>query len=213
MNPDPILLETIRIRDGAAPLWGLHLARLYRSCKELGVPPPPALDVPAGGRDRVRRLAVSRRGVEVTERRVGTTRPADLVTAGTVHRLYAHKTADRSAFDRALAEAAKTGADDAVLLTEAGWVAECAVWTLFWWEEDGTLATPALELGVLPGVARARIAATVPLVERRVRREALLGRSLFLANAARGIVAVRRLDGEAVPASAATDVLRGRFWG
>jgi branched-subunit amino acid aminotransferase/4-amino-4-deoxychorismate lyase len=207
------LLETIRIRDGAAPLWGLHLARLYRSCKELGVPAPMALEVPSGGHDRVRRLSVSAHGVEVSERGVGSTAPVDLVTSSSLHQRYAHKTTDRAVFDQAIAAARRAGADDAVLLTEGGWVAECGVWTLFWWEEEGALATPSLELGVLPGVARARIAELASLRERRAPRNALGGRALFVANAARGVVPVRCLDGENLPAAPATDALAARFWG
>jgi branched-subunit amino acid aminotransferase/4-amino-4-deoxychorismate lyase len=207
------LLETIRIRGGSAPLWGLHLARLYRSCKELGVPPPLTLDVPRGGKDRVRRLAVSSRGVEVAERAVGSTAPVDLITSSVPHRPYPHKVAERGLFERAREEARREGADDAVMLTEDGWVGECAVWSLFWWDDDAALATSPLDLGVLPGVARARIAFLVPVHERRIARSALDGRPLFVANAARGIVQVKRLDGVRVPRSDRTDALAARFWG
>ena len=213
MNHDSVLLETVRIRERTAPLWGLHLGRLYRSCKELGVPPPTALDVPAGGRDRVRRLAVSARGVEISERQVGSSAPVELVTSRVAHRPYPHKTTERTRFEEALEEARRAGGDDAVMLAEGGWVAECSVWTLFWWEEGGRLATPPLDLGVLPGVGRARIAALVPLVERRVQRSALEGMSLLVANAARGVVPVRSLDGQPVPRAAATDALAAMFWG
>jgi branched-subunit amino acid aminotransferase/4-amino-4-deoxychorismate lyase len=212
MTPRTTLLETIRIRDGAAPLWGLHLARLYRSCKELGVPPPMSLEVPGAGRDRVRRIAVSAHGVDVSERGVGSTEPVNLVTSSTVHPRYTHKTTQRAAFDEAIAAARRAGADDALLLTEEGWVTECGIWTLFWWE-DGAVTTPPLDLGVLPGVARARIAALAPLRERRVPRGTLEGRALFVANAARGIVRVGHLDGEAVPTAPATDALAAGFWG
>ena len=34
------LIETIRVRQGAAPLWYLHLRRLAVSCKALGIPLP-----------------------------------------------------------------------------------------------------------------------------------------------------------------------------
>ncbi len=208
-----MLIETVRVRRGEAPLWGLHLRRLFRSCVELGVPAPRELEVPGGGRDRVHRLTVGPRGVEVTERSVGSTSAVDLVTAGVVHRSYPHKTTERGAFDLALAEAQRAGADDAVLVTQTGYVAECAIWTVFWWEGEGELCTPALELGVLPGVARDRISELVPLVERRVGRAALDGRSLFVANAARGIVEVATLDGAKVPDSPGTDQLKRRFWG
>ena len=55
-----------------------------------------------------------------------------------------------------------------MLLAEGGWVAEAGIWSLFWWE-DARAAAPPLALGVLPGVARARIAEqTGGVVERRV---------------------------------------------
>lgn len=213
MKLDSVLIETVRVHRGEAPLWGLHLRRLFRSCAELGVPAPHELEVPGGGRDRVHRLAVGPRGVEVTERSVGSTSPVDLVTAGVVHRPYPHKTTARKPFDLALAEAKHAGADDAILLTEGGQVAECAVWTVFWWGDGGEVCTPALELGVLPGVARDRIGELVPLVERRVGRPVLDGRPMFVANAVRGIIDVARLDGVQVPDSPGTDALRQRFWG
>ena len=91
-------------------------------------------------------------------------------------------------------------------------VAECAIWGLFWWE-DGRLCAPALELGVLPGVARARLEElTGGLVERRVRLGDLEGRSLFVANAARGVVPVAMFEGRKVPQDSGTTRLSGSFW-
>ena len=34
------LIETVRLRNGAAPLWYLHVRRLATSCRALGVPIP-----------------------------------------------------------------------------------------------------------------------------------------------------------------------------
>jgi branched-subunit amino acid aminotransferase/4-amino-4-deoxychorismate lyase len=134
------------------------------------------------------------------------------VVATMTHRPYPHKTTERVQFDRALKEARGAGADDAVMLTAGGYVAECAVWGLFWWE-GGRLCAPALELGVLPGVARARLEeVTGGLVERRLRLEDLVGRSLFVANAARGVVPVARLEGRAVPQDPGTTRLSASFW-
>ncbi len=45
-DPDGTLIETVRIRNGAAPLWYLHLRRLAGSCKALGVPLPGELLTP-----------------------------------------------------------------------------------------------------------------------------------------------------------------------
>ena len=90
-------------------------------------------------------------------------------------------------------------------------VAECAIWTIFWWD-GATLVAPSLRLGILPSVSRARIAEIGPVTERSVSREALNGVPIILANAARGIVPVARLDGKPVPAHPGTTLLQRRFW-
>jgi branched-subunit amino acid aminotransferase/4-amino-4-deoxychorismate lyase len=208
----PSLIETVRIRNGVAPLWYLHLRRLASSCKALGVPLPGELLTPSGGPDRIHRLEVGPRGLEVAERTVGSIAPVSLVVAREIHRPYRHKTTERAQFDRALAEARAAGADDAVLLTQAGHVTECAVWGIFWWEDD-RLCTPSLELGVLPGVARARLEElTGGLTEQRVKPEDIEGRSLFVANAARGVVQVASLGGRPVPQATGTSRLSASFW-
>lgn len=207
------LIETVRIRGGVAPLWYLHLRRLAGSCKALGIPLPGELPTPSGGSDRVHRLQVGPRGATVSERPVGPADPVRLVTvSGVVHRPYPHKTTDRRQFTEVMDQARARGADDGVLLAEGGWVAEAGIWSLFWWE-GGRVSAPPFALGVLPGVARARIAEqTGGLVERRVRMDDLRGRSLFVANAVRGVVSVASLDGAEVPSDRATTTLARAFW-
>jgi branched-subunit amino acid aminotransferase/4-amino-4-deoxychorismate lyase len=206
------LIETVRLRNGAAPLWHLHVRRLTTSCRALGVPIPTELITPEGGADRVQRLLVSRRGLVAGERPVGSTAPVRLVTSKVIHRPYPHKLVDRERFDRALADAKTAGADDGLLLTAGGQVAESAIWGVFWWE-DGKVAAPALELGVLPGVARARIVEILgPIEERKATLDEVRGRPIFVANAARGVVPVATLDGAAVPESPETEALAARFW-
>jgi len=209
----PDLIETVRLRAGVAPLWYLHLRRLAGSCKSLGIPLPGELPTPSGGADRVHRIQVGPRGASVSERPVGPTDPVRLVTvSGVVYRPYPHKTTERSQFAHAMDQARLRGADDGVLLAEGGWVAEAGIWSLFWWE-DGGVAAPPLALGVLPGVARARIAEqTGGVVERRVRMDQLQGRALFVANAVRGVVPVASLDGVEVPSDSATTGLARAFW-
>jgi branched-subunit amino acid aminotransferase/4-amino-4-deoxychorismate lyase len=206
------LIETVRIRNGAAPLWYLHVRRLATSCRALGVPIPTELITPEGGADRVHRLLVSRRGVVAGERPVGSLAPVRLVTSKVVHRPYPHKLVDRERFDRALADAKAAGADDGLLITPGGQVAETAIWGLFWWE-DGRVAAPSLELGILPGVARARIAEIAgEIQERKVTVDEARSKALFVANAARGIVPVASLDGVAIAVAAETEALASRFW-
>jgi 4-amino-4-deoxychorismate lyase len=209
----PDLIETVRIRGGVAPLWYLHLRRLAGSCKALGIPLPGELPTPGGGHDRVHRIQVGRRGATVTERPVGPADPVRLVTvSGVVHQPYPHKTTDRAQFTHAMEQARTRGADDGVLLAEGGWVTEAGIWSLFWWD-DGRVAAPPLGLGVLPGVARARIGEqTGGVLERRVRIDELRGRPLFVANAVRGVVPVASLDGAEVPPEGATTTLARAFW-
>lgn len=206
------LLETIRVRDGSAPLWGHHVARLYAACAAAGVSPPRKLDVPGGGPDRVVRLVVTSGGVEATEREPGSLLPVRLITSRRRHEPYPHKTTERRQFDEALAEAAAAQADDAILTTAAGWVAETSVWGLYWWE-NGRLVAPPLELGILDSVARRRLSELVPIADGRVAPDQLAARGAFVANAARGVVGVRSIDGRAVAADAETDALAASFWG
>jgi branched-subunit amino acid aminotransferase/4-amino-4-deoxychorismate lyase len=208
----PGLIETIRIRNGEAPLWYLHLRRLAVSCKALGVPLPGELEVPKGGNDRVYRLEVGMRGVQVSERLAGPTTPVRLIVSKVAHHSYPYKTTDRAQFDRALDAARAAGADDALLLTPGGFVAETAIWSVLWWDYD-ELCGPAAELGILPGVGRARVTELAGKVEeRRSTLKDLEGLPLFLVNAVRGVVPVATLDGVPVPVVPETDGLARRFW-
>ncbi|HEU5050105.1 MAG TPA: aminotransferase class IV [Gemmatimonadales bacterium] len=205
------LIETVRVRMGRAPLWPLHAARLARSAAALGLDLPP-VTAPSGGADRIVRIVARPGGAEIEERAVSPAAPIDLVFSRVPHLPYPHKMTARARFDGALREAEQGGAGEPLLVTEAGWVAECARWALFWWEGE-RLAAPPLTLGILPSVARARIEALVGgIVERRVTRETLPRRGLFLANAARGIVEVASLHGETAPPEARTAALAAHFW-
>jgi branched-subunit amino acid aminotransferase/4-amino-4-deoxychorismate lyase len=196
-----------------APLWYLHLRRLAGSCNALGIPLPPELITPEGGPDRVHRLEVSRDGLALSERTLPRkTAGVRLVRSRVTHEPYPHKTTDREQFERALEQARSQGADDGLMLSEHGWVAEAAIWSIFWWEGDRVCAPP-LALGVLPGVARARVEELAGgILERRVRPEQLAGSGLFLGNAVRGLVPVTSLDGVEEPANPAFRALSERFW-
>jgi branched-subunit amino acid aminotransferase/4-amino-4-deoxychorismate lyase len=206
------LIETIRIRNGETPLWYLHLRRLAVSCKALGIPLPADLPPPTGGADRVYRLEVGMRGVVVSERLVGPTTPVKLMVSKVAHHSYPYKTTDRAQFDRALDAARGAGMDDALLLTPGGFMAETSIWSILWWE-GGELCGPGFDLGVLPGVGRARVTELVGRVQER-HASLLEVRELpfFLVNSVRGIVPVGSLDGQPVPHSWETDALARRFW-
>ena len=212
MRHSTALIETMRIRNGVAPLWYLHIRRLATSCKALGVPLPGELPPPEGGPDRVVRWEIGMRGVHESERLLDPAERVRLIISRIAHHPYPHKTTDRAQFERALDKARGTEADDALLLTPGGFVAEAAIWSVFWWE-GGRLCAPALELGVLPGVGRARIAELVgEIEERKTTWKELQGTSLFLVNAVRGVTKVSAVQDDPVPSSKQTDELAARFW-
>ena len=210
------LIETMRVRGGRIPFLERHLARLDRSLTELGLPRP-ARDVAAlvtpfsATGDAVLRVDVCDGRATVTVRQLPALEPPAVITASEPHQPYRYKTTDRDAFVDAAAESEVAEADDALLLTHEGWVAEGTVWTLFWW--DGrALRTPALELGILPGIGRARLLELARGAEGRHARPALEGKSLLLVNAVRGVVPIASLDGQAVPQDPRTGKLAERFW-
>lgn len=211
-HPPTALIETIRIRQGVAPLWYLHLRRLAVSCKTLGIPLPGELPPPEGGPDRIHRLQVGMRGVQISERLVESTEPVKLIISRVAHHAYPHKTTDRAQFERALDTARGAEADDALLLTPGGYVAETAICSVLWWE-GGTLCGPALDLGILPGVGRARLTELVGEVqERHSTWNEVRERSPFLVNSVRGVVKIGSVQGEPVRPAMGTDALATRFW-
>ena len=199
------LIETVRVKGGKAPLWPYHLVRLSRSAKALGMTLP-TLVAPSGGADRVVRYLVTGSGFTLEERPLGAVTPVKLGVGAAPYEPYPHKTTERGQFDRALAEAAGRGEED-LLLLDQGSVAECAVWSCFWWE-GSRLAAPPLVMGILPGVARAKLNELAGgIAEGRVTPEEFRAKGGFLANAARGVVAV-----EGVAEAPGTVFLRTRFW-
>jgi branched-subunit amino acid aminotransferase/4-amino-4-deoxychorismate lyase len=212
------VFETLRIRAGRAPLLERHEARLAAACGALGLPQPEpslaeAVARRSGMRDGVVRVEVSARGTTVTTRDLPSLLPLAVLVASTPHAPYPYKVTSRAAFEAALAEARAVGggADDAVLITPGGLVAEGTAWNIFWWEADG-LATPPLSLGVLPGVARGRVMELVPTMERERVPGDLVGRGLFATSAIRGVVPIERLNGAPVPPDSRTTQLADRFW-
>ncbi len=215
------LIETMRVRGGGLPFLQRHLARLRASLKALGRSGPAAdlaelartgaIPAEAGGADHVVRLAVLDGAATVETRELPHLNPPTVIVANEAHAPYPHKTTTRGMFDRALAEAHAQGADDALLVTGAGHIAEGTTWNVFWWEGD-RLYTPALDLGILPGVGRARVMEVAPVTEVRVTAAEFVGRSMFLVNAVRGIVPIGQFRGRDVHLDSRTAELSHRFW-
>jgi len=210
------LIETMRAREGRVPWLGRHLARLNASLAALGAPEPPAdladlVRFAVGTGDRVVRLQLTDGHPEIATRDVSAEQAIHVVVASEVHQPYPHKTTRREQFGRALADARRVGAHDAVLVSAEGFVAEGTAWNLFWWN-DGSLCTPAEDIGILPGLGRQRVMEMTDVKEARVPVAALAGRSLFLTNAVRGIVEIGVFDGAPVPRDPRTAELAAGFW-
>ena len=208
------LIETMRVRRGRIPLFPFHAARFAASAAALGLPAGLSLDDAAreagAVEDGVVRVEADADGIRVTSRSHESPRPI-AVRSLPGYRPYPHKTTDRAQFTAACAAAQARGADDALLVTDGGDAAEGTIWTLFWWDRAG-LCTPPLALGVLPGVARARFAEMGSLCEARQPVSALAARACFAANAVRGVIPIRELDGALVRADERTVRLAARFW-
>jgi len=210
------LIETIRAREGRLPWLGRHLARLRASIAALGAAQPPddlidLIRFAAGPGDRVVRVQVTDGHAELATRDVNIEQSISVVVSPERHQPYTHKTTQREVFGRAFAGARRVGAQDALLVSDDGFVAEGTAWNLFWWE-NGSLCTPAAALGILPGVGRRRIMELAAVEERQVAVEALKRRSLFAVNAVRGIVEIGSLDATPVPRDPRTAELAAGFW-
>src|SRR5437879_8935014 len=207
----------MRVREGRIPFLERNLARLERSLRALGRPRP-ARDVAAlvtpfsGTGNAVLRVEVCDGRATVTVRELPALDAPAVITAAEPHRPYPHKTTERDCFVDAAEEAEIAEADDALLLTPDGWVAEGTVWNVFWWDGD-RLHTPAEDVGMLPGIGRARARARAGGVHQgRYPRQAIEGKRLFLTTAVRGIVPLASLDGVRVPPDSRTAELARRFW-
>lgn len=213
------LIETMRARGGRLPWLSRHLARLKASIAALEVraPTDDFVDLvrfavgPGERGDRVVRVQLTDGQVEIATREVNTERDVAIVVSREVHAPYPHKTTRRDQFGRAFASARRVGADDAVLLTPEGYVAEGTAWNLFWWNKDD-LCTPAGDLGILCGIGRQRVMELTPVQEVRAPVTGLAGRSLFLVNAVRGVVDIAAFEGRPVSRDPRTAELAAAFW-
>jgi len=111
----------------------------------------------------------------------------------------------------ARAEAARAGADEALMLNNRGELACAAAANLFW-IEDRRLFTPVLECGVLDGIVRGAVIRAaaglgVECLEVRAQRQGLGAVPMFITNSLIGLRQVDRLDGEALPADPLADRL------
>ncbi|MFG1262490.1 MULTISPECIES: aminotransferase class IV [Xanthobacter] len=229
------LFETLQVKAGKVLRTEAHLARLAAGAGVLEMPLP-SLDLAAalaqtadanGLRDGVLRLTLTRgtgpRGVlppaEPKPTLVITAAPlspplpaARLVIAQGTRRNDRSPLAQVKSLnylDGILArqEAARRGADDAILLNTRDGVAETSIANLFA-VINGGLVTPPLSEGVLPGVMRAEVIAA-GAQERPLTVDDLASANEILLTSALGIRSVASLEGRPLPSTAAAERLRG----
>ncbi|KQW29314.1 hypothetical protein ASE36_12795 [Rhizobium sp. Root274] len=196
------LIETLRWQPDAGFLrLDQHMRRLARSADALGFRQPQdpkgKLEKEVSGDKALRvRLVMSFRGkMEITvtpfeaepEEKVWRLKIAK-TRLQSEDSLFRHKTSRREPYEAARAEYAKEEADEVLLLNERDEVCEGTITNLFAEAADGTLLTPPLTSGLLPGVLRAEL-----IRERKARGEVLKlndlrHRRLFVGNSLRGLI-------------------------
>jgi len=227
------LFETLLARAGELVRLQAHLERLTDGCAVLGLPAPDRAEAERLMRRTLAEagLGEARAAVRLTltagSGGRGLDRPAELrprlaATAAPAARpetparlvVAAVRRNDQSPAARlktlsyldnvlARAEARAAGADEAVMLNTRGELACAAAANLFW-IEDGRLATPALDCGVLAGTMRRQVLAQaaklgVEACETRAGPEALrTAEAVFITNALIGVRPVAAIDGRAL---------------
>ncbi|HEY2805631.1 MAG TPA: aminotransferase class IV [Gemmatimonadales bacterium] len=216
------LFETIRFREGKALFLSQHIARLRRSCEALArALPEPGLEervrAHAHGADLIVRVMLDELGERIESRPAPPVEPMRIVFSGTRHEPYPHKVTDRQMFDRARARVVPFRADEALLMAQGGVLAEGCVTSIFFWLGP-VLCTPALDIGILPGIGRARVIELaqenkIEVREGRFTRPDIEGLPVFLANAVRGVLETAVHGDWRAVKDDRTSFLTQRFWG
>ncbi len=127
-----------------------------------------------------------------------------------------HKTGNRLLNVCAAMEAQEQGVEEAILLNTNNDVAEASSSNVFW-ISNGTVGTPPLSAGSLPGVTRKIVlelceTLAIPHVEQNLHAAALSQMDgVFLTLSSRGIVEAGTLDGNPLPRSDITARLQEAF--
>jgi Branched-chain amino acid aminotransferase/4-amino-4-deoxychorismate lyase len=201
----PSLIETMRVEPGRMlPLLGWHLARLERSCRELGYAWPGTHVIEKAVRDRTDRLEAS--GLWRLRLLLGPdgttsieTSPMEPVKSalGVVlvgprakgaEKFLLHKTVHRPWYQEAAAWlAGHPECFDVLFWNEQGDMCEGSRSNVYMQTADGRWLTPPLEAGVLPGVQRQALLDAGLVEVAPIKREAFLQASAWrISNALRG---------------------------
>jgi branched-chain amino acid aminotransferase len=207
------VFEVIRLYGGRPFALAEHLDRLERSAAaiELPVEREPfereiaALLAQFGANEGQLRLVVTRGGrrlafTEPLPARGETVRIATVTYSPSVI-LNGVKSLSYAANMESTRLAQGDGADEAVLVRPDGVVLEAPTSTIFWVSYDGALLTPALDVGILESITRARIVRELHVEEGAFQLEDLRGtHEAFLASTVREVQPVSAIDGRELPA-------------
>ncbi len=227
------LFETIRIHDGRPFLWDWHMIRFMDGSESLGIALPQSTESLLGnvrelicrndGPESIVRIALSRgvgqRGYGVTgdEQPIllitqqslppKPSKPLSLVTTNARvavgDPLARVKSANKLGSILVKRDATRQRADDGLILNSDGNVTETSSANVFW-VENGTLHTPPISDGVLPGVTRRLVIDLASTLGQAVREESAApdrlqqAEAVFVTSAATGIRAIAQVDGTAL---------------
>src|SRR5688500_10770269 len=131
--------------------------------------------------------------------------PSQIKALGRVYAILAHLVAEEA------------GADDALLVTADGDVAEGPTWNFFW-RKGPVIRTAALEGGVLEGVTRRIILHLASEAGYQIEEglwppaDVLEADEAFASMTSSGVVPIRSLDGRAFPADDCSTLLQRKYW-
>jgi para-aminobenzoate synthetase/4-amino-4-deoxychorismate lyase len=203
------LIETI-LWDGDFSLLAMHLDRLESSAKYFSFPCDrgaiSAQLIEASNlfrseqRYRVRLLLNATGNATVSATEYTLDAPTGLIRLST-HRTSSkdvflrHKTTQRNLYESQYAEARANGFEDTIFLNERDEITEGAISNIFI-RQSGSLLTPPLSSGVLPGVFRRHLLETTAGADEHVLKLADLqsADAVFLCNSVRGLWQVKLRD-------------------
>jgi branched-chain amino acid aminotransferase len=207
------VFEVIRLYSGHPFTLEQHLDRLERSAAaiELSVEREPlerelaALLEAFGAADAQLRIVITRGGrrillIENLPDKGASVRLATIRYSPTII-LNGVKSLSYAANMQATRIAQRRGFDEALLVRPDGIVLEAPTSTIFWVSYDGALLTPALDVGILESITRARIVRELHVEEGAFQLEDLRGtHEAFLASTVREVQPVSAIDGRELPA-------------
>ena len=224
------VFETLRVVDSQPHAVTRHLQRLQQGARTLGLPQPESVQIRqsivahlseqplAFGRMRVTWAAGSE-GALLSIESAPTPLPLEAASL-TVDRwrvpargpLVGIKSTNRRRYAAAADAAQRRGFAEALLANTAGQVCETTTANVFF-VLDGTLCTPAISTGCLPGIARGLIMDLCEVAEVEIPLDALAGASeVFLTSSLRGVQPVLRIDDREYPAPGALTVDAQDAW-